>query len=907
MKFALCGSCVWIIVRSILRIYGHQRFRNKILDELYTLRSKLLFKHNRPIVENETFRQIWQASKQLTKVNSPESHPHPKSASSRTGASRAIDEFSRLNGYKQYVVSLSTRDDNEDGCHEIVQPKDILHRPRRDEVTESHIIKMVDVDYYLDMAHWISYGRPLILYTFNPTEVAYSGDEYEYKISGDRVKMRVAGGTTYDHELWDYNNDYIVTRTGWFDWVVSSVDVRRIDDHHNVVCIVPVSRTWFWGWLLPQSQLKRRTFGHAGGVVITRFQDNGVDMMSLKLENKTTHVTLKTSYFEAAAVRVSDSKNPVISDIERYLQKAEHPEPHIGGAILFDILINYPKLKNLEWKVPRATDAKTQNHYQATPVAGLVTEDGKEIGRTLCEPLVAHPDVIPNRSYNNDLMCIMGRVTSQMNDVTPPARYVKWVDDFVRELIPTSHRGVPISADEVIVLQDRVTQRARSDKIRPWMMADPAIMLRSFMKGESYSKISDPRNITTVGTEHTILLSQYTYAFKRDVLYHLDWYMPGKTPRQIAQRVVDICQEYDKVTEGDFSRFDGTISLWLREQLEQAAYLRWCNRDDGVLLQKLLKNEIGAKAWTSQGLPYEPKHSRLSGSPLTTDSNTMICAFVAYSAGREAGLSHETSWSLLGAFCGDDSLSPVKGVFLEKSSKMLGMKLKAEVRQRHDIVTFLGRVFPSAFEGGLGSVQDPERTWRKLHISFAQPYVSNDQALADKATGLLTLDPNSPIVSTWCRKVLEWSSQKNIQGSVTDDAPWFARNYAAIGETWPQCEWDNAVEAIARRTGFYASDIQDWDHKIESARDIVDLANLIPNNATTVSIPAVMNGTLYEPDAAPPSVTNTLPVTRRRDHRTKASGRENDTMQRPAHHVARTRTNQRFSPGHSHQRRPRGA
>lgn len=876
------------LLSYLIDFYGVERGKERLSEIYVSLRSRLIAKVTQRYSDNAMFRQDWQASRQLAYVFQPEGHPHPQSAASRTGASRAMSEFIRLHGCEEYVVSLSTRDEGEEGLHELVQPKDILHAPVCYDILRHHVIKMVDVDYYVDMHKWLGYGRPILLYTFNPTEVAYSGPEYEYHVTGEGVEMQVRGGTSYNHKLWDYNTDYVLTRKGWFNWVVSSVDARKVDEHHMAICLVPIAEVPFWGWFLPLSVLKRRSFTKSDKVVATRFQANGVDTTSLKMLSKTTHVTLPTEYYEAALVRLCEAKKPVISDIERYLVKAKHPNPPVGAAILFEVILNCPNLISW-WKTSEASAAKgpvdkshqrVPNRYQST--VGLVTEDGKEIGRSLAPSIVTHPDVIPNRSYNNDLASITGRVRNQLNFVDPPQRYNKWVGEFITELIPNPHRGSPLDVEDVIEIQDRVTQRARSEKERPWMMADPAINLRSFMKGESYAKVSDPRNITTVGTEHTLRLSAFTYAFKKDVLLHRKWYAPGKTPREISNRIVEICG-FDQVTEGDFSRFDGTISLWLRQQLEQAAYLRWVNHDDLPLLKTLLNNEIGEKAWTSEGLPYEPQHSRLSGSPLTTDANTIICAFVAYAAAREGGLSHQTAWDLLGIFGGDDSLSPIKGQYLERAAKNLGMKLKAVRRHAGDIVTFLGRVFPEAFNGGIGSVQDPMRTWRKLPYSFAPIYVSDEQALADKATGLLALDANAPVTSTWCRKVLELG---NVEGHITDDCPWYARMAAVHGDSWPQCEWDSAIDAVARSTGYTAEEIRLFDDLIEAATSLEEIEGIIDNPNTEIVIPATLNGHIVEPDEDNESIaTAVLPPrngdVRRQPRAARAPVPRNNAARRP--------------------------
>lgn len=840
----------------VYRLYGRDRAVQRYEELKTRLRSWILSKCTTTI-ETRSLRQKWQNSAYLVNTAQPEGHPHPVAAANRTGASRAMTSFISKLGMEEYVVSLSQRDNPEAAAHEIVQPKDFHHSPRRDEVEPTHVIKMIDVDYYVDMHYWLSHQRPVLIYTFIPDVVQYTGPEYEYCIEDSKhVRMRVRGGTTYRHGIWDYEHDYVVTRSSFFSWIVSSVDVRPIGRHRAVVCIIPQYKVDWLGWLLPMQGLDRKTYATQGEVVYNKFIKDGERMTSMSMRGSDLTVTAKSDCIEACAIRMKHAKHPVISDVERLLKKSEDARPAETAAALYEILEQTGVIK---WQASHQTTTEARaegpKRYQALPQGGLDTEDGKPIGRTVCLPLVTNPDVVPVRSYNNDLASITGRVIEQVNDVVPPAKYNAWVRDFIRQLLPTPHKGVPLESGDVIEIQDRVTQRARSLAAQPWMMADPAITLRSFMKGESYGKYSDPRNITTVGTEHTLRLSAYTYAFKKDVLVDLDWYAPGKTPRQIAERVVELCT-YDRVVEGDFSRFDGRVSHWLRVHLEQAAYLRWIGQDHVLELEKLLTNEIGQQAWTSNGLPYEPKNSRLSGSPLTTDANTLINAFISYAAGREANLSHEKSWQLLGVYGGDDSLSLMKQSYLEKASKALGMVIKCETRREGDYVTFLGRVFCQPFYQSLASVQDPERTWRKLHISFAPPHVDDDQALADKAEGLLRLDPHAPITSTWCKTIKRLVSN---DGHLTADAPWYARVAEIVGETWPQAEYDDAIEAISKRTGISANNLVEYDELIDDCPSIDALGGIIDNPDTVATITVAVGHDIIR--APPPSEASvaTLP------------------------------------------------
>ena len=57
-----------------------------------------------------------------------------------------------------------------------------------------------------------------------------------YVDSDNTITLRVNGGATYNHQLWNWNIDTVV-----FDYyfrlrsIVYSVERRRVDDHHSIV------------------------------------------------------------------------------------------------------------------------------------------------------------------------------------------------------------------------------------------------------------------------------------------------------------------------------------------------------------------------------------------------------------------------------------------------------------------------------------------------------------------------------------------------------------------------------------------------------------------------------------------------------------------------------------------------
>jgi len=831
--------------------------------------------------DNLATRAYWQRELNLPKISESPGHSHARSAAARTAASVAIDQLASGLGKQVYVVSSSARDDPDAPTyHQWYIDKDLAFAPRNDPVPDNAIVKMIDVDYYVDWSEWIRHTRPVAIYTFVPDDVRYSCEEYTYSLRDKGVVMDVNGGRRYDHALWDYSNDYVFVRVRWWKWTLCTIDSKVVDRHHRLTLICPMLTVNWFGWLVPIRTLSRRVFKY-GTALANVYRSAKGDQISLGLSTfgvAESSATIPCELWTAIKIRIANSKHPNISDVERYLRHERIETAPIDAPALFEIA-----KQRISAPLPAPSGGAGQlqplRYQHAFP---LVSEDGKELGRAVAPSLVTKPDFVPNRSYNNDFASVTGRVTKVLNDEEPPPRYLAYAKQFVNEVVGDQKGlGSPLEIQEVVELQSRPTQRGRSDKVLQWIGAVNPVSVRAFMKGESYQKPGDPRNISTVGAEHTLQLSAYTYAFKRDVLYRQPWYMPGKKPAEIADRIVTLARSFRVLSETDYSRLDGTVSRWLRTHVERASYLAWVADRYKTQLSSLLQAEINPRACTSNGLAYEPGSSVLSGSPLTTDSNTNTCTFVAYCAGREANLDHQTAYDLLGAAAGDDGVSPIKAIFLERAAGHLGLTLKC-IRREEGHVNFLGRVFYDAGSGCNGSIQDPLRTWRKLHISFAPPTISDGQALANRAVGYLSLDPAAPVVSDWCRTVLRFIHQTGVIDSNSPYFVWLREQQPEIGG-WPQLSRERAYEAISWRENIPVCDLKRLVCRIHAADNLSDLDSLHDNNHGRIEVTSVVavNGQIQYPMGPSDSVT-TLPVTRRpRGDARQRSRRPPATQPRP--------------------------
>lgn len=267
------------------------------------------------------------------------------------------------------------------------------------------------------------------------------------------------------------------------------------------------------------------------------------------------------------------------------------------------------------------------------------------------------------------------------------------------------------------------------------------------------------------------------------------WYIPGATPVEISQRLSSFVHDKDEIISLDFSRFDGSLSPFLR-QFARCAYRRYFgNREE---LEKLLNDEIGAKAVTKFGLAYDVGSSRLSGSPTTTDENTMIAAFYLYCVFNWHSPDVKLD-GIPGMVYGDDVLmAGIDEKTLTDVASAMGLRVTYQVIKYGEAVPFLGRYFINPWVTTT-SIQDPLRSLGKLHLT-----TNKTAPLAfcahSKADGYLVTDGRTPLIREYCLYIKEKHGAVDEAAyakyllSSEADIPWWATS-----NSWPQDEHDGAA------------------------------------------------------------------------------------------------------------------
>jgi hypothetical protein len=717
--------------------------------------------------------------------------------------------------------------------------KDLKTAARSDIIDDNHVMICTDVDYYLDMGYQMGYGIPIMLYTVVPQKAAHRGVDSCYHIENDNIIYEVAGGGKYQHKIWDYDRDTFRAKLHYGpyagDTMIYDVEQKIVKGEgtdHRLVLLVPTFRVpACLASVMPGCKEihYRKYTKHGVNTVFEPVQGN----ISMALNGSRDAVDIPSRLLRAVTARLRGKTTAfLVGDIEVFLQDHFRDTSKVDAALLYEILTQTGLAIEYTPNVIH-TNALITNYR---PVASAPLEEEKPVGLAVTTPLVAQPALFAARCRDADEVAVRGRVTNVANNAIPPLRYEAYEKEFVEFLVPNPGVGTPITLQSVIDEQSRPAQRSRTEQALHLLGLGGRNKLKTFIKAEAYSSVSDPRIITTCSTDLTIGMSRYTYAFKRANLKRQPWYGPGMTPVKIAKRLALLCQQ--STIETDYSRFDGTISQFL-QGVAQRAYTRWLVPSEVPVMLKHYEEVFRKSAVSQNGYRYSAGVGTRSGSPITTDANTMINAFVNYCAYRSIGLGPHEAYKALGLYAGDDGVSrnvPGFSKGLEEVCKELGLSVKAQENAPNTRTTMLSRVFPRPVTSRT-SYQCVKRTLPKLHLS-ANKGMSREQAAYNRAVGYLTTDGLTPLVSDWCRKVVEVTGLQTSKGMTGEEVH-------KMSEAWPQDENDVDMirESVAADLGITTSELEERAAAIRNADSLDDIP-VVWNNTREVKVTAIVGDEL---------------------------------------------------------------
>jgi len=829
-------SYSFALMLIIVSIIGGRR---EIVKRLDSLVSSCVVRHDAELRQN-----LLKSLAHIVAIPQPARHSHREAAELRTSVTAAVSQSVLAAGRRPYAISPRSREKH-DGVRKYHHLLDLHEEHREDALLAHHIITLIDVDYYLNINDVLRHGLPVIIYTFRPQHAAGIVPNGSFTTGTDnKITLSVDGGARYVHELWDYDGSCVAVENrnefGYEEVHVFNIEFLQCESDVNrrVVLFTPSVTLPKCVYMMLShirdsfpteitNPIKRVKMAYKT-VAATTYKILDTHMVSLASFDSPNDVSIDLRTLSAIKTKMKVSTANYVSSVERmlsnYSNKAELA-PIIFAYLMDDSQLLPMVAKSSPCKLGPANDRT----YQSP--GPLVTEDAlKAYAVRIAPDVVTDPAVFPGDTYNNDHHGVEQRVTRMLNDRVPPRDYEKYAAEFLRKLVPKElvGRGRPLNIDEVLLKQQKPRQIINNVREMNELGEVP-FMVRAFGKKEAYPAPKPQRNISTVPRGHCLELSAYTYAFKSNILETHHWYGPGQNPQELLDAVNKIAGSEPYLVTKDYSKFDGTISEWLYVNVAKAAMTRYFSFVEVPKLVKLLDSETLAKGVTKNGVSYDTGFSRLSGSPVTTDHNTIINAFVSYAALR-ASQDPERAWSKLGLYYGDDGIDRCLSTEdLIQAGDDLGLTTKAQAHPQHEPVPFLGRYLVDPW-ASQDSFQDPWRTIPKINFSLnSDPKLSNAQKASNRATAYLATDALTPIVGPWCRTIQRIYGEANVDTMSIDET-------THMTKAWPQVDKEAIHRAFLQVSAIGEDECNTFEKHLYDA-SIANLGDVVIENWTYTPSP----------------------------------------------------------------------
>lgn len=725
-------------------------------------------------------------------------HPHGYEAAHRAAAHAHIYNLVALNRRTVYEVSSSRRSEGHRGFHGHFTPRDFDYPVRNDPIIETDVVVMIDVDYYVDMNKWATLGVPVLLYTMTPQTLHGGLHNTSWQFSNNLFSATVTGGATYTHRLWSYDND-MMSCSGWGGVRHHlRIDKVSLDELRSLVLITPVHTELTLSWargIRVQTNLLKRLETKALGDYDTLITTSGrTKTFHIYSHHACSGVSLPLPIVSAMFIRFIESSNPCLTDIQTTLDKLgvtteDRTKAYLGSGLI----LQYFRLNQTLRCTPSVQDYTYLLNDVSENEPVQLNYDGKSRANHDSPPSITTqaPSIPLNNTSNDAAAEILRHQDVKPQNVVLPILFAQHMAEFKAMSLDEASVGLreAIAYDPSTIWekQNLPAQRQRNTRTVSEPLPGPHAKIRAsvsaFIKAELYAEPKDPRNISSTDPTHTLNLSRYTYAVKQAILKRCSWYCPGSTLPDLARQLQAFCHLTEKlgqtVAETDYSRYDGTICKQLRKAVEIVFYRDlFASTLENDQMIKLIRAEFHASSRTG-ACAYDPDGSRLSGSPLTTDGNTIIGAVVDYHMLR----AHFTQWTpaecyaRIGLHFGDDGIS-INVPNATTIAASLGLKLKLEERPIGYPVGFLGRLFPNPWSS-IGSLQHPERVWCKLNMRLNGKTMKD---LQSRWASYARSDSMTPLLSCYTNKALQLTN-----GSLVTDLSTDARYAIRLtGTDWPQ-------------------------------------------------------------------------------------------------------------------------
>jgi hypothetical protein len=760
--------------------------------------------------------------------NTRSDHTHGFSASARAAASVFWVNYAQSMHREPYFVQMAKRDVDAGcrGSRTYFDPKDVDTPVESWDPPSNPLFILVDTDYFMNMPVELATtfaGHPVALYTMVPARAGNGEGEVTWCFDGDgTIEVSVSGAAKFAHGLWDYGNDILMTATS--ARVASyCVDRKNVTPLHQLVLLSPLGVYRFptsllAAWLLPGKYLERLNPCVGDVDKFVRLAIHTVEGRQVSTARVGSFLSsLTTSSVDSALRSVAKNSGVTLTlgTVQSHMKLKPTPEEFCQLRQEATVLLDY--FLNCEHIEPRAVVYpvhRAVRSFEAGYVDSPPDDGGKRAMVAFMQPL-CHEGFAPLVSKNNERRAIEGRVLENRSKVELTTFDQQLLTEFVNFVVPPHIRGTlhPVDETDVVKRQNAPRQR-RALRFAAWLINPFRRVYEMFLKKEAYGKTTDPRVIIQVDPVAKMTISKYMYAMQ-PVLKNCVWYAPGKTPKEIAARVADICQEADFISDDDANRMDGHISPAAREVDKQVDLAAFAPVHHGEVYS-YHRESRGLPVTTTFGLKYQSEDEWGSGDPRTSNSQTLRNGFIHYGGFRRMGKKPQDAWDSLGLYAGDDGFTAdLPAEHIIAAAAAIGQVYEVNtVLRGQEGVQFLGRYYgPNVFSGDDNSVCDIRRALSKLHLSIPGQYTPAEKA-SQKAFALMLTDRNTPVLGQWAKRVsAAFPLTRDLDPR---DVSWWAYKYGA-SEQWPNLVGTWALNLLQRQIPDF--DFARFNHWIQTCED----------------------------------------------------------------------------------------
>jgi len=783
-----------------------------------------------------TARVSWRTAR-VPAMKPPAQHTHGTAAGFRTVARRFILNFLQLQQSTPYFFQMSASDQyrKHEGSRLPYWPQDLAVPLREDVPSPGSVMVLIDVDYYLDMRDFLrQYGEHAVaLYTFAPQTLAGRAEDKTWHFNKDQeVEVRVAGGGTFRHRLWDWEVDnlaYFSASLNPFNAIYRTyaVEPKFIGSSSSkCVFVVPTAEVkglwaWFAKLMLGERPLQRLKVDTGKGYyrLDSLVEDTLTASVCLPGWESSGQVDVDRLTELFAAKRVSPKTAITPGLIRTYAPKAVNP------AIVASVV-------QVATAGANAVDDSLVG-MMVYQFAGTCLDKPKPLMTQLTTPIIPG-SCSGTGGPDDEKVAVRERITTPQaeakarKDPKSDQLLENYACEFVNHFVGlwgnTLH---PVDIAEVRAKQNRPTQAVILDRAEMSGAAGATasggatIKSSAFLKKESYGGVKPGRLISTVPPELKLMWSRYCMSLSDFVKQqHFKWYAFGNDPAHVAERVAEVCKDASHIAETDYSRFDGHVSEQLRK-FERKLMLTAFEDTHAQEIEQCLAANVGATMYLPAGTVYSSEYARLSGSPETSVMNTIDNTFIMYVAYREDGLTPEAAWEAVQKCVagGDDGLIVNIGEkTLKQSAAMIGQTITVDMKTTGDNIKFLSRVYtPGVWSGERESMCSLERTLRQVNLCANEP-TDPVYRWREKWSALALSDRNTPIIRDYLDKMEEFKLLLNKED--ISDLSWTQGGVSQYPNQFGY--WMEDVATSVKQSFDYES----WLHNVNNAVLPADLMDL---------------------------------------------------------------------------------